>query len=243
MNEFAQLEKNGSVSLHIQIRNLIANQIRSGHYQPGDRLPSERELMVRLEVSRMTVRLALADLARSGLIYSAPGKGTFVAQQPPSRGTVFGLRREDDPYFADASFKLLEREVTQATEEDASELHREPGSRILVIRRLRLRSGKPIAIEDAHLPMDLCSMVLNADVERESLHGALRSIGLGPTRARYYLKAGIASRQESETLDIATGAPMLRTYWTSFLSDGTPIEYVRTALSGGSYEFEFSLGS
>lgn len=241
MNESRQLEKNGSVSLHIQIRNLIANEIRSGRYEAGDRLPSERELTGHFEVSRMTVRLALADLARSGLIYTAPGKGTFVAQPPLSRGTVFGLSREVDPYFADATYKLLEREVTQATEEDAAELRLEPGSRILVIRRLRLRSGSPIAIEDAHLPMDLCSTILNTDIEHASLHGVLRSIGLGPTRARYYLRAGIASRQESETLDIATGAPMLRTYWTSFLADGTPIEYVRTALSGGSYEFEFSL--
>lgn len=56
----------------------LRNYIRDGKYRPGDRIPPERQLMERLDMSRATLRHALETLERSGEIWRHVGKGTFV---------------------------------------------------------------------------------------------------------------------------------------------------------------------
>lgn len=68
------------VPLYIQLKELITKQIKEGIYSPGEKLCSERELCELYSVSRITVRQALNELDKEGLIYRTHGKGTFVAQ-------------------------------------------------------------------------------------------------------------------------------------------------------------------
>src|SRR3954471_16408761 len=66
-----------------QIAERLAADIRSGLLAPGERLPSERELARALEVSRASVREALAALQLRGVVETRPGAGTFVTAEPP----------------------------------------------------------------------------------------------------------------------------------------------------------------
>ena len=68
-----------------QIAERLAADIRSGLLAPGERLPSERELARTLEVSRASVREAIAALQLQGVVETRPGAGTFVAAEPPPR--------------------------------------------------------------------------------------------------------------------------------------------------------------
>src|SRR6201995_1046488 len=67
-----------------QVAERLAADIRSGLYAPGERLPSERELARSLDVSRASVREAIAALQVQGLGETRPGAGTFVSAQPPA---------------------------------------------------------------------------------------------------------------------------------------------------------------
>ena len=67
-----------------QIAERLADDIRSGVLAPGERLPSERDLARTLEVSRASVREALASLALQGVVETRHGAGTFVVGLPPS---------------------------------------------------------------------------------------------------------------------------------------------------------------
>jgi DNA-binding FadR family transcriptional regulator len=67
-----------------QIAARLADDIRSGVLAPGERLPSERDLARTLEVSRASVREALASLALQGVVETRHGAGTFVVGLPPS---------------------------------------------------------------------------------------------------------------------------------------------------------------
>ena len=74
--------------LHGQIEDWLAGQIATGALAPGDRLPTEQDLAEWFGVSRMTLRHALAELARRGLVTKSVGRrgGSFVAgDQGPSR--------------------------------------------------------------------------------------------------------------------------------------------------------------
>lgn len=65
---------------HNQARELVLRRIRTGHYRPGQRLPSERELAQDLELSHITIRRGLAELVEAGLIVRRPRIGTFVQE-------------------------------------------------------------------------------------------------------------------------------------------------------------------
>ena len=74
------LDMGSPVPLYSQLRELLRQRILDGVYQSHQQLPSELELVARFTVSRITVRQALNDLQREGLIFRIHGKGTFVSK-------------------------------------------------------------------------------------------------------------------------------------------------------------------
>src|SRR6478752_482170 len=71
--------------LYQQVANAIAESIREGAYQPGHRLPSERDLAVAYKVSRPTVREAMIALEIRGLVESRHGSGIYITEHPPAQ--------------------------------------------------------------------------------------------------------------------------------------------------------------
>ena len=77
-----------SVPLHISISEKLRHQIDSGVYMPGEKLPSEHQMMNAFGVSRITVRQAIANLVSQGLVQTQQGKGAFVT---PQRKVAYSL--------------------------------------------------------------------------------------------------------------------------------------------------------
>ncbi len=74
-----------------QVVETIKNEILSGRYQSGQKLPSEAALGKRFEASRITVGRALRELRAAGLIQSRAGSGSYVAPASGEEGLLFGL--------------------------------------------------------------------------------------------------------------------------------------------------------
>src|SRR5205807_1250315 len=74
------LERSNPVPLYYQLKEVLKQQIRAGHLAPHTAIPSEPELVMQYQVSRATVRQALAELVHEGLLYRQHGKGTFVSE-------------------------------------------------------------------------------------------------------------------------------------------------------------------
>lgn len=66
--------------IFIQIVERIQMQILSGKYQPGDKLPSVRDLAMEAAVNPNTMQKALAELERSGLVYTQRTSGRFITE-------------------------------------------------------------------------------------------------------------------------------------------------------------------
>ena len=79
MNRSVAINRQASTPLYVQLKDLIADQIRQGSLKPGDRVGSEAELERAHGVSRITVRQAIGALVQEGELYRVPGKGTYVA--------------------------------------------------------------------------------------------------------------------------------------------------------------------
>src|SRR5690349_14812029 len=166
----------GSKPLHVTIAEQIAAAISSGELVPGARLPPERHLAESLGVSRMTVRQALGDLERDGLLRRVVGRagGTFVAEPGSDSGGQGGATGFDGLSAAlrragkASGVELISAEVEPAGRRAAAALELKRSDRVVVITRLRLAGGKPLAVERSSLPARRFS-----DIEDMDLTGSL----------------------------------------------------------------------
>lgn len=82
--ESFDIDHGSGLPVWIQIKNRIAFLIRSGEYQPGEKLPTVRALALDLDISYNTVNRSYMDLEREGFLITRRGRGTFVSEQAPS---------------------------------------------------------------------------------------------------------------------------------------------------------------
>jgi GntR family transcriptional regulator len=228
-----------AVPLHTRLRTALVDQIVGGALPPGSRVPSERDLCRHYRVSRTTTRRALADLVHEGWLYTVVGKGTFVARDRleqelrPFTGFSDDLRRRGIA----AGARVLAAERLGAPEGPARHLALPPGAPVFRLRRLRLADGLPVAVQATYLPADRCPDLLRFDFADRSLYAVLRGdYGLRLLRGHTTIKAGLATRDERDLLGLRPPAPVLRTFQTTHLDDGAPIEYCESVFHGERYE-------
>lgn len=71
------IDRTSGESLYRQVRDIIKEKIKSGEIKPGEKLPSENQLVAKYGISRPVIRHALGELVNEGWIYQEQGKGTF----------------------------------------------------------------------------------------------------------------------------------------------------------------------
>lgn len=239
-----QLLHETSEPLYIQLRELILAEIKAGRYLPYQRLPSERELCLRFQVSRMTVRQAMVDLIREGAIYTRIGKGTFVAapkiDQQLRSVTSFSEEvrsRGDQP-----SSLVLEARTGLPPPEVAHILALVSDAAVIVLARVRLVGGMPLALETAFLPAALFPGLLQHNFAVESLYEVLaRDYRLALVRAQQTIEAGLATAQECSALQVAPPAAVLKMQRLTHAGSGVPVEYVLSTYRGDRYKLHSTL--
>jgi GntR family transcriptional regulator len=221
----------------------ISAEIDSGRLPAGSQLPPERELGERFGVSRVTVRSALADLERRGLIDRQPGRGTFVASPRigESAGTLSSFTELGARRGLVASARVLDAHVASATVEDSELFSVAPGADIFELTRVRLLDGLPISIDRSRVPLGCLPSLASLDFARDSLYATLDAAGHGPMRADYLVYAVAATAEQAQQLDIAEGAPVLLTRTVSCDQAGRVVEQGEMAYRGDRYRFQASL--
>ena len=97
------------IPLYSRVSSIIQNKIVSGQYGPGDKLPTEDELVEYYGVSKITIRGALSLLENDGLIHRIRGKGTFVADDIPStKQYIFTSLNKIDQAFKRSTIKVID---------------------------------------------------------------------------------------------------------------------------------------
>ena len=239
------LDRTGPTPLHVQLTDLLRQLIRTGELALESKLPSERELCERHGISRITVRKALGELAREGLIRSTVGKGTYVANP--------ALERELQPLTSftetvrqrglSLSSRVLEAAIVPADSPLASLLQVPEEAEVVKLRRMRVIQGIPAVIQCAYLPHHLCPDLLRHDFSLCSLLDVLRTVyGLVLARAESDIEAVLAQDEEASLLGLATPAAVLLVEQTTYLDNDAPIEFVRSTFAGGWYRLTSTVG-
>ncbi len=224
------LHKNSPIPLYIQFKELILTKIESGEWQPEHKLPSERSLCNQYDISRITVREAIKELVRDGLIEGVPGKGNFVkyksvAEYKPSISFTIAAQMQNQM----PSSRLINQEVIYAAVGLVRELEIPLNTKVLMVHRIRYVDEEPRIIQKAFIPLSYCKALLDYDFETESLYRVLdKECQHIPTKVKSSFEARLAVESEMQRLNLTPPAAVLVTRQTSYLANGRPIEYCRS---------------
>ncbi|MDP2964839.1 MAG: GntR family transcriptional regulator [Pelolinea sp.] len=220
--------------LYLQIEEALRDMIDGIEYEPGDQIPSEREIAEKLKASRMTVRRAVEMLTAQGYLERRSTSGTYVSEPKVIRtftpGSVQSLTRQIQGKGGAAGSKLLSFDEIPAPAKVAKYLRLRSGSPVYIIQRLRLTSGFPFCIETSYLPKEIFNELSKGDVSSQnSLYDYLKQrYGIIPARSTDKLKITWPTEQEVELLGLSMNDPVLYFRSVVFNSDGLPFEFVKS---------------
>lgn len=227
-----KLAPDSSVPLYRQLRDFLQKDIEGGLLLPQDQLPSERELVEELEVSRITVRHALLELVQQGYLYSIPGKGFFVNEWRQTY-ELHGLlsfttaiqNRDQNP-----SSRVLEAGRILASTALARQLSLFPGEEVVMLSRLRMIDDAPVMLQQSWLPYKHCPGLLDHDLDRISLYKVLREkYNIVLMRAETTVSARLATPQECDLLELGDNGVVLTTDQLTHNQRDQPVELTTAA--------------
>lgn len=201
------INRNDNEPVFEQLAEHLRRQIISGAYRPGERLPSESQLVETYQVSKLTVRRAINLLAAQNVISTSQGKGTFVKEVDISSATfdLFDLKKLlDDP---ETAIQILEAKFIPADERIARKLQLDINQRCVFIRRLLSSHEKPAYYHHGYLIYDPTRPVMEAEMEVTDLKGILQGSGSSLIKSGdLNLSATILSDEEARILQTTSPA-------------------------------------
>lgn len=197
-----------------EIEDILREEIKSGHYKLGSRLPTEHELCSRFAVSRFTVRQALSRLREAGILDARPGIGTIVVSAADRVTFVQTLSSMEEllQYPAESYRQHLSVERIEANAEQAVMLRCSPGQRWVRLKAMRLArpSSAPFASLDIYMLPKFAGVV---DMPNPAGTSVVRQIeqlyGHRAGHAQIEIFVSRIDPQLSETLMVEEGDPAL----------------------------------
>jgi GntR family transcriptional regulator len=232
-----------SVPLHTQIREIIRRRVLDGTYAPHSQMPSESQMMEAFSVSRITVRQALGDLQKEGLIFKVPGKGSFVAKpkafQNLSRLQGFGEAMAPAGY--ETFSQVLSMRRVAATDVVARRLKLKPAAPVFEIQRLRYLNREPISVDLSYFPPELGERLAQEDLPTRDIFLILENdYGLALTHADVQIEAISADEDLARHLRIEEGSPLLRIERLTYANE-QPIDFEFLYYRGDAFQYRLRI--
>ncbi len=218
----------GSISLYMQIKDLLVAKISEGDWLPGNIIPSEINLAQELGVSQGTVRKAITELVDSNVLTRKQGRGTFVSNHDTQRALFHFFHISDNKgHKVLPQSTVLSCRCKSATRQEAAKLHVETGSEIVRIERVRQIKGKPMILETITLPSNPFVDLTHEgsfDLPNTLYELYEKCYGITIHSADEHLRAVAATKRDAEMLNIDVGTPLLEIERVALKLDKTPVE-------------------
>ncbi|MBX9992163.1 GntR family transcriptional regulator [Phreatobacter oligotrophus] len=222
----------------------LRDRISSGELTPGTRLPSEPDLAELHDVSRVTIRRALAELEREGLISRRPGAGTFITARMIKRPIVADLSNALAHLVEmgrSTDVRLLQFGYVDPSPEVAEALKLDDGEKVQRSVRVRIIDGEPFSYLVTHVPQRIGTTYSEAELGVQPLLTLIERSGVKVDRATQTITATLAGPDVAEALGIDIGAPLLAL--TRVVSDvkRRGIEHLAAFYRPDRYSFQMDL--
>jgi GntR family phosphonate transport system transcriptional regulator len=208
------VNRRDGIALWRQIAGRLQSDIASGALKPGGRLPTEAELSAQFGVNRHTVRRALEELSRNGLVRVEQGRGSFVAEdvldytvEPRTRFAEWIRKHNKEPSGIVRQLREMpaERRVADA-------LGVRSGSRVVLLERLGLADDRPVSLTRHYFPATRLKGLLPALQATPRITEALRAVGVDDyLRLQTRVTARLPTPTEADLLRMPRTRPVLVT--------------------------------
>ncbi len=226
--------------LHATTAGRVEARIHAGEWAPGDRLPPERELCRDLDVSRATLRQALAELEQRGLISRHQGRGTFVAR-PRVQADLAGFFSYREALRArgmQLTTRVVAAAVVDAGRASAAELGILPGDPVVHLERIRAVEAEALILESSNLPAARFPGLETCDLAVRSLYEVLlEDYGCRVATAVETLEPVILTPQEALQLGVPRNTPALMIRRVTTDAQGRAVEHTQALLRGDRTRF------
>jgi len=220
--------RQAGLTLWRHVADTLRQEIGGADHPPGARLPTEAQLASRFAVNRHTVRRALEELSRGGLIRVEQGRGTFVAEDvldytvgPRTRFTEWIHRHNKEP-----SGQVLQRREIAADATIAAALGIRPGGRVVLLERLGLADDTPVSLARHYFPAARLRGLLAALADTPRITDALKAVGVDDyVRQVTRVTARAPTTTEADLLRMARNRPVLVTESINVDSAGAVVEF------------------
>ena len=235
------IDRSSPVPLYHQVVQGIEAAIRSGTLESGSRLENEIELASRLNLSRPTMRKAMDELVRSGLLVRKRGVGTQVVSNRVRRHLELTSLFDDlQQSGQNPATEVLDFRHSQTATGVAETLELPAGTRIYHFIRLRTVGGKPLALMENWVRDDITEITEGA-LRGQGLYQLLRDAGVNFRLATQRIGAAVADQRQAELLEVAAGDALVTMERTAVDDAGRTVETGRHVYRADSYSFEMTL--
>jgi GntR family histidine utilization transcriptional repressor len=223
------------VALYQQIKDFIASKIQDGTWRPGDRLPSENDLVVQFGMSRMTVNRALRELVEQGRIRRVAGVGSFVADVKPQANLLQiasladDIRRRGHDYACD----VIVVERTSASLDIATVLGLTTGASVFHSVCVHLENGVPVQLEERYVNPGMVPKFIQQDFAHEQPGDFLVRTVLFD-QMEHVVDAVLPTQEQARLLKMEASQPCLLLTRRTWCRD-VPITIVRCLHPGPRY--------
>lgn len=225
------LSADSPIPLYHQLEVALRERVLAGKLEPGATLPTEAQLQVEYGVSRSTVRKAIDELERAGLIEKRHGVGTFVAEPGSntfkclSSFTAEALREGREP-----GTTVLDFEVALGKQPGTSRLQLDSNEEVVFVKRLRLLDSEPVYVSYAYIARrlvpDLSLEAFNGGGIDQSLYHLMEShYGISLAEGEEVTTAVAADDEVARIFGLHPGSPVVKESCLLRNRAGIPVVY------------------
>lgn len=229
--------------LYDQLVDILTERIEQ-EMSAGDMLPSERELSERYGLSRTTVRLALQELQRLGLVVRKHGRGTFVSDRSARTTNLmhaYSFSEQMREMGREPLTTILEFSEVEADKHLSERMEVRLGERLFKLKRLRAADGMPMMVERTYLPMRKFLSLKQPLLAQSSLYDIIEKEyceKISVAEEEFF--ASIARPADAYLLDISEGSPVLDLVRITYNVRNEIVEYTRSVARADQFKYKVS---
>ena len=236
LDSFDDISKAAPEPIYRQIKQIIEQRINSGEWRAGQKLPSENDLVVALDVSRMTINRALRELTQAGLVRRVHGLGSFVAEMPRHASLIelqdIALEIEQDGKRHDSRVLLLE--TIAAPVAVASWMELVEATQVYHLRAVHYQDDLPIQLESRYVNPKLMPAFIEQDFSTKTATAYLLE-QFKPDEMEHRVSAILPDPETRELLSMDNHQPCLQLTRRTW-KNSQVVTYVALTYPGDRYE-------